>query len=105
MSNVIKFPAIKTETQAEFEEQLRDVQDAVNRLVHRLDQDETLGWHRANIVETFIMELIVDLCAGASVKDEGAQAALEWICGEVTMENCQRIIDNFEEEEPQGTIH
>ena len=106
MSNVIKFPEVKTEKQIKFEEQLRDVQEAINLLVHELDQDDSLGWHRANIVETFVMELIVDLCAGASVKCEGAQSALEWLCEEINMENVQTIIDTFEEqEEPKGTIH
>ena len=106
MSNVIKFPEVKTKRQIEFEEQLRDVQEAINLLVHTLEQDDDLGWHRANIIETFVMELIVDLCAGVSVKCEGAQSALEWLCEEINMENAQKIIQTFEsEDEPKETIH
>ena len=73
MSNVIKFPTQEEQDAKKEEEHFEFACARCRRqsmlLLHELDQDDdALGWHRANIVETLIMELIVDLCAGASVE-------------------------------------
>ena len=100
MSNVIDFPtekrkAEKAKEDEHFEFALREVQEGVSMLLHEFDQDDALGWHRANIVETMIMELMYDLLVGASIDNEGAISAIKWLCDEFTEEKVQEAIDNM----------
>lgn len=100
MSNVIDFPVEKRKAEVEkedehFEFALREVQEGTSMVLHEFDQDDALGWHRANIAETMIMELMYDLCVGASIDNDGAISAIKWLCEEFTQDNIQEAIDNM----------
>lgn len=106
MSNVIEFP-IKDETKKSEDDWsvgVREVQEATGLLLHELSEDEDLLWHRANIVETMMMELFTDLCVGASCDNEGAKKALEWLCEEINLENAKNLTEYYREE-PSGVTH
>lgn len=106
MSNVIEFPK-KDECQKSDDEWsvgVEGVQEATSLLLQELSQDDDLAWHRANIVETMMMELFTDLCVGASCDNEGAKKALEWLCEEINLENA-RTLTEYYREEPSGLTH
>lgn len=100
MSNVIEFPIDKREAERQkedehFEFALGVVQEGTSALLHEFDHDDALGWHRANLAETMIMELMYDLCVGASMDNEGAISAIKWLCEEFNDSNIQEAIDNM----------
>jgi hypothetical protein len=100
MSNVIDFPVKKREAEVakedeHFEFAVNQIQEGTNALLHELDRDDALDWHRANIVETMIMELMYDLLVGASIDNEGAIAAIKWLCEEFTEENVNNAVENM----------
>lgn len=108
MSNVIDFPIEKRKAEKDkedehFEFALRQIQEGTSGLLHEFDHDDALDWHRANIAETMIMELMYDLCVGASMDNEGAISAVKWLCEEFTQENIQEAIDNMKTLD--ATIH
>lgn len=108
MSNVIDFPTAKREADKKkedehFESGLRQVQEGTSELLHEFDHDDALGWHRANIAETMIMELMYDLCVGASMDNEGAISAIKWLCEEFTESKIQEAIENMKALD--ATIH
>lgn len=108
MSNVIDFPVEKREAEKKkedehFEFALREVQEGTSGLLHEFDRDDALGWHRANIAETMIMELMYDLCVGASMDNDGAKKAIQWLCEEFTEGNIEEAVENMKMMD--ATIH
>lgn len=99
MSNVIKFPTQEEQDakkeEEHFEFALREIQEGTSMLLHELDRDDALSWHRANIAETMIMELMYDLCVGASVDNEGAVSAIKWLCEEFSKEKIDEAVENM----------